>query len=108
MGGFSRAKGKRFENDAKNALKALGVPCERVPLSGAAGGSFTGDLNVAVRGENWKAECKVRAYGFKALYGWLGKNRLLFVKEDRCDTLVMMRLADFAALTGIQIQEPAE
>lgn len=108
MGGFSRSKGKRFELQAKNDLIAMGIPCERVPLSGAAGGSFTGDLNVTVRNDTWKAECKVRATGFKMLYAWLGSNRLLFVKQDCYEPLVMMRLSDFVALTDMPIKQAAE
>ena len=48
MGGkSSRDKGLRVEREIVNALRELGVDAERVPLSGSAGGSFSGDFNIS-------------------------------------------------------------
>src|SRR5215469_18755358 len=65
---------------------------ERIPLSGAAGGSFTGDVSVPLLGVDRKAEVKCRARGFQQLYKWLGGNDLLFVKQDRAEVLVVVPL----------------
>lgn len=92
----SRAKGDRFERDCVNRLKDLGLEAQRVPLSGAAGGMFSSDIVVASR----KIECKTRKRFISQLLGWLQGNYALFVKEDRSETLVVMRLDDFAALLG--------
>ena len=82
MGGkMSRDKGGRVERELANAFKAAGIPAERVPLSGAAGGSFSGDLLI---GNTLIAEVKARkeGAGFKTLEGWLGDNDLLILKRN--------------------------
>lgn len=94
-----RQKGNRFERSCVNDLQALGLAAERIPLSGSAGGSFTGDVTVPVQGVDRKIECKNRAKGWGDLYGWLPGNYALFIKRDRAETLVVMRLQDFAALS---------
>lgn len=98
-GRASRQKGDRFERECVNALKDQGVTAERVPLSGAAGGSYSSDLRVLVRGESWKVECKTRKRAWTDLFGWLPGNNCLFIKADRTDTLVVMSLNTFAELT---------
>ena len=42
----SRQKGDQFERDCVNFLNERGVSAARVPLSGAMGGIFAGDLRV--------------------------------------------------------------
>jgi hypothetical protein len=92
----SRQKGDRFERDCCLRLRELGLEAQRVPLSGAAGGQFSSDIIVAGR----KIECKTRKRFIGQFLGWLQGNYALFVKEDRSETLVVMRLDDFAALLG--------
>lgn len=91
MGKAQRDKGLRSEREF---AKLIGG--ERVPLSGAAGGSYTGD--VIGMGMTW--ECKVRADGFKQLYMWLGSNDALAVKADRKEWLVVVPLSKFKELIG--------
>ncbi|MDQ0417903.1 Holliday junction resolvase [Croceifilum oryzae] len=74
MGKMQRDKGLRAEREF---AKLIGG--ERVPLSGSAGGSYTGD----VIGLNLKWECKVRGDGFKLIYAWLENNDALAIKADR-------------------------
>lgn len=101
----SRQKGDRFERQCVHDLAALGVKAERVPLSGAAGGSWTDDLVVEVCGQNEKIECKTRARAWADLFGWLKAENhakppfALFIKADRTDTLVVMPLETFARLS---------
>lgn len=100
----SRQKGDRFERECIHRLRDLGVPAERVPLSGAAGGSHTDDLDIVVCGAPQKVECKTRARAWADLFGWIARTDrkppfALFIKADRTDTLVVMRLEDFAALS---------
>jgi hypothetical protein len=84
-------------SDAQQADK--GQREERaVPLSGAAGGSYTGDLTIAILNDDRKVECKVRANGFKSLYEWLGTNWCLTLRADRKERLYVMREADFMRL----------
>ena len=88
MGKFSRAKGYRAENGLVHKHREIGVPCERVPLSGGAGGGFSGDLIVA----GMRAEVKARASGegFKTLERWLGDNEILFLRRDRSEPMVLL------------------
>ena len=86
----SRDKGMRMEREVVNALLEAGISAERVPLSGAAGGSYTGDLTFAALGEDWTGEVKSRASGFSQLYDWLGSNDALFVRRDRDRWLVVI------------------
>ena len=90
MGKASRDKGARAEREI---AKLLGG--ERVPLSGAAGGSYTGDVIAPHLG---RGEVKIRARGFKQLYGWLDGNDFLAIRADRKDWLVIMPLADVKLL----------
>lgn len=94
----SRDKGNRSERALVNHFLDGGVSAERVPLSGAAGGSYKGDLTFACMGQDWVAESKVRATGFASIYRWLAPVRALFVKADRQETLVVVRLSDFIEL----------
>jgi hypothetical protein len=101
MGKASRDKGLRFERSLVNACQEVGLGAERIPLSGAAGGSFCGDVTVPIQGQDQKIECKNRKAGFKQLYDWLPGNYALAIKQDRADTLVVLRLADFLTLAKL-------
>lgn len=92
MGAKSRRKGYRLEWELANELRKLGLDVERVPLSGAGGGTFSGDL--LVNGK--RAEVKGRADGFKNIYRWLEDRDLLFIKADRKEWLVIQRLKDWS------------
>lgn len=94
----SRAKGDRFEAEVVKRLAAAGIVAQRVPLSGAAGGMFGGDIQAHLRSGRRKLECKTRARAWKAEYGWLEGNYALVVKQDRSEPLVIMRLSDFVQI----------
>lgn len=88
-----KQKGDRAERAIVQKLKGLGLHAQRVPLSGAAGGYFGGDLTIEVPGlGNILGEVKSRqgGGGFKLIEAWLGSNDLLFLKRDREDPLVVM------------------
>jgi len=91
MGKASRDKGGRGERE----FAAL-IGGERVPLSGAAGGSYTGD----VKGLGRKWEVKRRADGFKQLYKWLDGADALAVRADRKEWLVVMPLETLLEMLG--------
>ena len=93
MSKSQRDKGARFEREIVNRLREKGIEAERVPLSGASGGSYVGD--VVIEGE--KAELKVRkdGSGFTLLYRWKGDNTYLIVKTDRKEPLVIMEMSQY-------------
>lgn len=120
MGKMQRDKGARFERQVVKALNEGGIKAERIPLSGAAGGSFKGDIvamlplpvsNIAL---NWAAsrgetkptsfpitlELKKRAEGFKQIYSWLEGNDALVIGADRKDPLIVIPLSEWIKQVG--------
>ena len=100
MGKASRDKGARTERECVHILQDAGLAAERVPLSGAAGGRFSGDISVPVLGVDRLGEVKCRADGFKAIYQWLAENDFLVLKADNKPALVVFRLAEMAKLVS--------
>ena len=110
MGKPSRDKGARVERELVNAHRGMGVTAERVPLSGACGGSYTGDLVVEVPGlghnisTSWQARCEVKARkdgaGFVTLEKWLGDNDALFLKRNNAEPMVVLPWETWRKLVG--------
>src|SRR5215469_6127009 len=91
-GARHRRKGDRSERALVKFLQAHGFAAERIPLSGAAGGSFIGDLSVPLLGLDRTVEVKVRGTGFRQLYDWLEARDLLIVRADRREPLAVLPL----------------
>jgi Holliday junction resolvase len=89
----SRSKGARTERSIVHALLANGIAAVRVPLSGAVGGRFAGDIVLSLMGRDLCVEVKARADGFRELYCWLDQRDVLIVKADRQEPLVILRLS---------------
>ena len=94
-GKASRDKGNRRERELVRRHIDMGVHAERVPLSGAAGGDFSGDARVYAFGVNeWplNGEVKARANGagFTQVSKWLGTNDVLFLVKDRAEPIVAL------------------
>lgn len=98
MGKASRDKGNRHERAIVNFWRAIGVKCNRVPLSGASartsGSEYGGDIDLYAFGEENApiiGEAKCRATGFAQLYKWLGTtNEFLIVKRDSGERLYVI------------------
>ena len=107
-GAGARRKGSAFEREIRQQIRAIGIECKRVPLSGAAQG-FKGDLQLA----GMTAECKRRKRSYSSLYQALeqgGGSDLLFVRDDQRDSLVVMPFDTFASLcrwAGLPQKYPA-
>lgn len=97
MGAMSRRKGGRIEREIVQRHVDIGIPAERIPLSGSAGGSFAGDVQVAGLG---RCEVKARANGngFATLARWLGTHDALFLRQDRADPLVVLPWSTYERL----------
>lgn len=106
MSKSQRDKGARVEREIVNMHREAGISAERVPLSGAAGGSFTGDI---VIGGNLRAEVKARkdGAGFVTLEGWLGDNDILFLKRNRRDPMVVMDWQTYVSLMLHELRRQA-
>lgn len=92
MGRSQRDKGLRAEREFARIIGG-----ERVPLSGAAGGRFVGDV-IDSDGRRW--EVKVRKDGFKMLYKWIENVDFLAIRSDRSEWLVVLRIDDYLRLVG--------
>lgn len=102
MGGrHSRNKGARVEREVVHICQEGGIAAERVPLSGAAGGSYKGDVSMPVLGHDVTLEVKARASGFKQIYGWLADNYGIVLRADREQPLICIRLTDFVELARL-------
>ena len=99
----SRAKGARAERSIVNALRANGIAAVRVPLSGAVGGRFAGDILLPLMGRDLCVEVKARADGFRELYSWLNGRDVLIVKADRQEPLVVVRLSLAAEIAKVAV-----
>ena len=87
-----RDKGNRAERVIVRLLQEAGLAAERVPLSGAAHGRFSGDISVPLLGVDRRVEVKVRADGFREIYKWIDGADLLILRADYRMPLVVMRL----------------
>ena len=99
----SRSKGARTERRIVNALKVSGIAAVRVPLSGAVGGRFAGDIVLPLMGRDLCVEVKARADGFRELYSWLNGRDMLIVKADRQEPLVVLRLSLAAEIAKVAV-----
>ncbi len=100
-----RRKGDRIEREIVALHRELGVNAERVPLSGAAGGSFSGDVDVYAHGADAAplvTEVKARASGagFATLERWLGDNDALVLRRDRAEPMVVLPWRTWARIVG--------
>lgn len=95
MGKMQRDKGARNERAIVNHWREFGVKCDRVPLSGAHGGEYAGDVDLYAFGADNApliGEVKARATGggFKTITKWLGQNDFLVLHEDRAARLYVI------------------
>ena len=72
-----------------------------MPLSGAVGGRFAGDIVLPLMGRDLCLEVKARASGFRELYSWLTNRDVLIVKADRQEPLVVLRLSLAAEIAKV-------
>jgi len=99
MGGkAARTKGASFEREVVNWHKDRNVEAERVPLSGAAKGNYSGDLKIGPEQASLD-ECTRRARAWQDLYDALDQDGsdMLFIRKDRERTLVVLPLETYEA-----------
>jgi hypothetical protein len=96
-GRASRRKGSRGELALVRFLQDKGFAAEKSSRTG-----YTGhDLTVPVLGLDRRVEVKVRANGFRELYGWLAGNDFLIVRSDRHEPLVVVPLRLAAEIAAV-------
>jgi hypothetical protein len=97
VGNPSRRKGDKFEREIVQIFVHHGMDAKRTPMSGAIAG-WEGDVIVTIGERKERIECKRRKSGFKTLYGWLGDNYILAIRDDQTEPLLVMRADDLAQL----------
>jgi len=99
MGGrASKSKGSRRERQVVQILRDAGEDAERVPLSGSAGGSFSGDIEWL--GQTWEVKARSSGQGWQTLERWLKQSEVagLVLVADRQAPRVYLRLSDLLGL----------
>jgi Holliday junction resolvase len=100
-----RRKGKRYEYEVLWELLNIGVDAKRIPLSGSSW--IKGDLIIVTgKSRSFVAECKRRAR--LPFSDWLKGVDLLFAREDRGETMVMMRMDLFSKLLKAYVKRENE
>ena len=95
MSKAQRDKGAQAEREIVDRHKAINVPAERYPLSGASRFRGSGhDIDLYPFGRDAAplvAEVKARknGSGFTQLEKWLSEYDVLFLRRDRADPLVV-------------------
>jgi Holliday junction resolvase len=95
-GARHRQKGDRVERELVQMHRALGLHCERVPLSGAARYQGNGaDLDIYAFGKDeaplvGEAKGRKSGAGFVTLEKWLGDFDALFLKRNNAEPLVLV------------------
>ena len=63
-------------------LQDSGLGAERVPLSGSAGGCYSGDISCPILGADRIIEVKARANGFREIYAWIAERDALILRAE--------------------------
>ena len=99
MSSSSKRKGSGYELEMVRAHLAEGVQASKQPLSGALGGKYAGDVQIA----GLICECKRRRKSFTTLYKALeqgGGSDALFVRDDNRETLVVLPFETWTQIMG--------
>ncbi len=100
MGKLSRNKGANYERELVNAFKDRGLFAQRVPLSGATDYA-KGDVEVTAGYDGktiFLGECKRRRSLPDYMVNALGENDFAAFRQDRGETLIVLRLDTFVDL----------
>ena len=94
-----KRKGSGFEREIVKWFLSIGVEAERVPLSGAAKGSYGADMRFGPA-QAYTGECKRFANGLGKLYAALEQDDadVVFARADRKQTIACMPLETLEAL----------
>jgi Holliday junction resolvase len=98
----NKNKGTYHEKWFVDWLKSIGVACKRVPLSGALGGEWSGDIHLTLDGQRWLVgEVKYRdKSNFPSPFTVLEGRDIAFYKRKtgKPQTLVIMSGEEFAKI----------
>ena len=103
MANKNKSKGSYHERWFVNWLKEIGIKCKKVPLSGALGGEWSGDIHLTLGGRDLVGEVKYRdKSNFPSPYTVLEGRDIAFYKRrtGKPQTLVIMDGELFAHLLG--------
>ena len=98
-GKHSRNKGAAYEREIVNCLKDNGIKAERIPLSGAMKGNYSGDIKLGpVLG--YIGECKRTKKKLTHIYKALDQANadFQFARDDLKETVAIVRMETLFAL----------
>lgn len=88
-----KQKGTRVENLVRDKLLEIGLSAERVPLSGALGGKYDGDIVIpSIEHPEFVTEVKARKNnsGFAVIQNWMKDKDMLFIKQNNKEFIVVL------------------
>jgi len=98
-GRTSKRKGDRIERGVVTRYRALGLAAQRVPLSGAGGGLFAGEVVVPGAGRIG-VNARAQGSGFVTLTKSLGTADALVLRQDYAKPLVVLPWATYSRLVA--------
>lgn len=98
----SRDKGARGERAVVRALQAIGIPARRTAPLQSGYGAQDGDVEAEIFGWKRRIEVKLRAKGFRQIYGWLENADVLIVKADGKPALVILPMDQAKDYLGVK------
>jgi Holliday junction resolvase len=108
----NKLKGNRGENRICTILCDAGAAAQRVPLSGALGGEFSGDILIdGIIERRMVAEVKSRKPSgvfWNTIKKYLSDHDMLFLLEDRQEPLVVMPVNIFTEILNEKDKEAEE
>jgi hypothetical protein len=107
-GRAAKAKGYRTEHEMRKRHIIAGIPCKRVPLSGAVEG-YKDDLILDVfDGLSVEVKARKTGKGFRQLETWQGEADVLIVKRDRQDPMVVVDWGVWLQLLSFVVDHDGE
>lgn len=91
----NRTRGQEFEREIVKMHRNIGIQAQRVPLSGAAGGAYSDDIDLYVFGPDeaplvMEAKRRKAGKGFTLIERWLGESDGLWLRRDRAEPMVVL------------------
>ena len=90
-GRSAKIKGSAFEREIVALLKSMGCNAQRIPLSGALKGDYSGDIRFG-KALGLIGECKRRKRAWKDLYDAIAQDNsdVVFIRPDNEKPLAVM------------------
>lgn len=103
MANPSKRKGTGFERDLVNEARAAGLPAERAYASNGRSLGLSDDVDCLIGGQRVQAKRRARVAGYLRVPASCSAT---VFRQDRGETLVLMRWDDWLEMLGLQQCNP--